>query len=427
MEPKRTGESGDERLARGVASAINARTDRYLKSRPAPLSYGPVALRFEKQKDRRRIGNIALATVGCAAVAGVLGFWVRSKGETHSQETLTYLVDGAPAALGGLVASSAANEPVVSFSDGTRIRLAARARSRVVNVGRRGARVALDEGKADVEVAHLPGAEWFFEAGPFLVTVHGTAFSLEWNAKDARFGLKMRSGVVSVSGPVAGGEVVLRAGQSLSLSLNQPGGSSANGPAGPDVELAPPVAPAIAPATPSAIAPASASAGRLARPADRLSGPADWSARLADGQAAGIVAEARRRGLSKVLELSSSEDLAALADAARFERQTGLARRALLSQRRRFPGSPRAVEASFLLGRLDDSADEGSAPALGWYDRYLNEAPGGAYVSEALGRKMMVLERSGNRPAATRIARDYLQRFPGGTYSRAAQALVRQP
>ncbi|MES1206879.1 MAG: hypothetical protein ABUS79_13160, partial [Pseudomonadota bacterium] len=152
-----------------------------------------------------------------------------------------------------------------------------------------------------------------------------------------------------------------------------------------------------------------------------------WNARLAEGRAAEIVAEARRRGLSKVLALGTSEDLAALADAARFERDPGLARLALLSQRRRFPGSPRAAEASFLLGRLDDAADDRSTRALGWYDQYLNEAPGGVYVSEALGRKMMVLERSGSHTAATRIAREYLQRFPGGTYSRAARALVHEP
>jgi hypothetical protein len=163
------------------------------------------------------------------------------------------------------------------------------------------------------------------------------------------------------------------------------------------------------------------------RPLDARRAGADWGTRLAEGQAAGIVAEARRRGLSKVLEISTSEDLAALADAARFERDEGLARRALLSQRRRFPGSGRAAEASFLLGRLDDAGGEGSAHALGWYDRYLKEAPGGAYVSEALGRKMTVLERSGRQAEATRIARDYLQRFPGGTYARAAQALVHEP
>lgn len=401
-----------------MARAINERTVRSLRNRPPSLSYGPVGVRLGRAIHRRRGGGVALATLGCAAMAG-LGLWVRSKAHDPSQEALTYTVDGARGVAGSLVAASpSTTAPVVAFSDGTRVRLEPQARTRVVTVGRRGARIRLDEGQADVEVAHRPGAEWFFEAGPFLITVHGTAFTFEWNAQSAHLGVQMRSGVVSVSGPVSGGEVVLRAGQSLSLNLNGQGAPSASNVAGPDPEPAPTLAPVPAVAN--------APSGTTPAPDNRRPGPS-WNARLAEGHAAEIVADARRRGIAKVLELGTSEDLAALADAARFERDPGLARRALLSQRRRFAGSGRAAEASFLLGRLDDAPDDSSVRALGWYDEYLKEAPDGTYVSEALGRKMMVLERSGNHPAATRIARQYLQRFPGGTYSRAARALVHEP
>jgi hypothetical protein len=150
-------------------------------------------------------------------------------------------------------------------------------------------------------------------------------------------------------------------------------------------------------------------------------------AKLAAGKTAAVVADAERRGLAKVLDSSNSEDLAALADASRFEKNDPLARRALLAQRRRFPRSLRAREASFLLGRLDDAADDGAESALGWYDQYLDEAPGGAYVSEALGRKMMDLERTHRRAEAVAVAADYLRRFPSGIYFHAAQALVRAP
>jgi TolA-binding protein len=150
-----------------------------------------------------------------------------------------------------------------------------------------------------------------------------------------------------------------------------------------------------------------------------------WAAKLAAGKAAAVVADAERRGLAKVLDGSSSEDLAALADASRFEKNDGLARRALLAQRRRFPRSVRAREASFLLGRLDDASSDGTESALGWYDQYLDEAPGGAYVSEALGRKMMDLERMHRHAEATAVAADYLRRFPSGIYFHAAEALVR--
>ncbi|MES1208761.1 MAG: hypothetical protein ABUS79_22725, partial [Pseudomonadota bacterium] len=151
----------------------------------------------------------------------------------------------------------------------------------------------------------------------------------------------------------------------------------------------------------------------------------DWATRLANGDAAGIVGEARRRGVGWVLESSSSADLAILADAARFQRDGELARQALLAQRRRFAGSPRAAEASFLLGRLEDETDSGRARALDWYDRYLKEAPHGTYVSEALGRQMLVLEETGQHGAAAVIAGDYLRRFSGGTYAHAARAILR--
>ncbi|MES1209977.1 MAG: hypothetical protein ABUS79_28915, partial [Pseudomonadota bacterium] len=292
--------------------------------------------------------------VACAAAAAAL-LWVRRPASGPADQTLTYTVNGQPPAQGGYV--------------GTRVRWARHTRGRVVELARRGARVALEDGVADVEVVHRPGAQWVFEAGPFVIAVHGTAFSLGWSARDTRLDLKMRSGVVTVTGPVAGGEIELRAGQSLALTVGREGPSrtdlSAEGPG-----LSPP--------------PAAESA--RARPARREVKP-DWATRLANGEAAGIVGEARRRGVARVLESSSSAELAALADAARFERDGELARQALLAQRRRFAGSERATEASFLLGRLEDETDSGRARALDWYDRYLKEAPRGTYVSEALGRQ----------------------------------------
>jgi TolA-binding protein len=97
----------------------------------------------------------------------------------------------------------------------------------------------------------------------------------------------------------------------------------------------------------------------------------------------------------------------------------------LTAHRRRFPSSERAGDAAFLLGRLHDADPDGPETALAWYDRYLAEAPDGAHVSDALGRKMTLLQRSNRRAEALAVAHDYLQRFPRGTYAHAAHALVR--
>jgi TolA-binding protein len=152
----------------------------------------------------------------------------------------------------------------------------------------------------------------------------------------------------------------------------------------------------------------------------------NWSAELAAGHFAVILQQAEQRGLETSLGEASSEDLAALADAARYSRREDVARRALGAQRKRFPGSPRANDAAFLLGRLEEAAQHAEL-ALGWYERCLGESPHGTYTSEALGRKMTVVQRLHGAAKARPIAEEYLQRFGNGTYAAAARALVRAP
>jgi TolA-binding protein len=150
-----------------------------------------------------------------------------------------------------------------------------------------------------------------------------------------------------------------------------------------------------------------------------------WMAAVSGNKAADVVADAERRGLTVALERADSEDLWALANAARYAGRFPLARQALSAHRKRFPSSDRSREAAFLLGRLHEADPGGPVDALGWYDRYLAEAPGGADVADALGRKMTLLERWNRRSEALAVARDYLRRFPRGTYAHAARALVR--
>jgi TolA-binding protein len=104
-----------------------------------------------------------------------------------------------------------------------------------------------------------------------------------------------------------------------------------------------------------------------------------------------------------------------------------LARAALLAERRRFPGSPRALDATFLLGRVEESGERGTTRAIAWYDEYLSRAPTGAYAAEALGRKMTLTSESGGTEEARPIAEEYLRRFPKGSYAGSARALRRAP
>jgi hypothetical protein len=151
---------------------------------------------------------------------------------------------------------------------------------------------------------------------------------------------------------------------------------------------------------------------------------------LVRGQVEAVVEAAHRQGVARALATAELPDLVALGDAARYLRRDDLARRALLATRARFPRAPEARDAAFLLGRLEEGGAKdanGAAVALAWYDRYLAGGEAGDYAAEALGRKMVLLDRLEGRPRARAAAAAYLARFPHGSYASAARALLAGP
>ncbi|AUX29574.1 MULTISPECIES: FecR domain-containing protein [Sorangium] len=374
-------------------------------------------------------GAVALSIAVAAAGFVAFGRWQRRA----PSELLSYEVEGGVASQDGSLQADAASRPKLRFSDGTEVELAEGARAHLASVTGQGARVALDRGEVRAHVVHRSGTQWLFDAGPFVVTVTGTAFALAWAPEDERLDLRLENGAVTVSGPLSGEPIAMRAGQWLTVRLRtgevllrelgaQKGAEAAPSSAPPPsggAEL--PGASAELPgAPPEGEAPAAPRAEAAAAP------KRDWAGQLAAGQLDAIVDEAQRRGLDQTLAASSSAELSALADAARYTRRGDVARRALLAQRRRFPATQRAREAAFLLGRLAE-AQEGGAAALPWFETYLKEAPQGAYASEALGRKMEIVRRLHGDAQAEIVAREYLRRFPGGTYAQAARTLAREP
>jgi TolA-binding protein len=371
----------------------------------------------QTQRNRRRL------TVG-AAVASVLVVALAGSRfrEQAPAAVLNYRVDNQAPPSGGYLAPQTAAS-LLAFSDGSKVQMAAQARGRVVEVSNRGARFALDAGQATAEIVHRPRAQWIFEAGPFRVTVHGTSFTIAWSPVDAVFEVRLASGAISVASPVSGAEIQMSAGQTLRVSLRDQSSTlgtlgTMNG--GREVP---------SPAKDNKNAPAS---GSLEPPRTAPRGPAEpprwshrgWMSALSQNRTRDILAEAERRGPTSVIERADSEDLWALANAARYAGRHALAGQALNAHRRRFPSTDRSREAAFLLGRLHDG-DPDPAEALRWYDRYLVEAHDDMGVADALGRKMTLLERSNRRAEALAVAREYLGRSPRGTYANAARALVR--
>ena len=318
------------------------------------------------------------------------------------------------------------------FSEGTRFELLPGARGRLRSVDPDGARFALEHGTASLRVTPNRERRWLVEAGPFLVTVKGTVFTLSWDPGSERFDLVLQQGRVVVSGPE--GDIALRAGQHLMVSLPKAetlitAEPSALAP-GAGAEVTPPdVTVSLGPPAPSgtAVARRAASGPPASPPAAKVGGGRRWAAELARGFWDGILADVDRDGVDATLENASSDDLLALADAARYRRRTDLARAALVAQRRRFPRSPRALDAIFFLGRVEELRGQNAPQAIAWYDQYLAQAPTGAYAAEALGRKMILTDEHQGRAAARPIADEYLRRFPGGSYAGSARALQRAP
>jgi TolA-binding protein len=148
--------------------------------------------------------------------------------------------------------------------------------------------------------------------------------------------------------------------------------------------------------------------------------------RVAAGDYAGVLADAQAAGLEATLAQRPLADLAALSDAARYAGRTDVARRALFAQRDRFPGSPDAKAAAFLLGRLNQDAGDSNA-AITWFKLYLSEAPGGTFASEALGRELVAVRKVSGIQQAKPLAREYLERFPNGAHASAAREITMAP
>jgi TolA-binding protein len=381
--------------------------------------------RERPREPRHGVPVFSAVSVALAALILLLGgyFLVTRHGVPVA---LSYAIEGGHVERSGLIEAEPASEPLLRFSDGSEVHFAIGAKASLRHVDGRGARVALASGNAHVDVAHRPGAEWLFDAGPFQITVTGTAFTFGWTADDEQLDVRMERGSVRVSGPLTDGELALRSGQHLIVRVRrretiirelESDGSPEPAPAAGVAASQPAPSASIAPEAPAA------TESGLARPRRAAAGNGEWGARLARGDFEGIVQQAERRGVESCLAESSLADLAALADAARYGRHDDLARRALFAERRRFPVSGPSRDAAFLLGRLEETGS-GPAAAIGWYDRYAMESPNGTYASESLGRKMILVQELRGDDEARGIAREYLSRFPAGTYATRARALA---
>jgi len=392
-----------------------------------------------KAARRAKVVRWSLAGV-CATICTLLVVQIAAVWRERVPEptALAYRVEGGSVLAGGYLRDSGNAGIRLFFNEGTKVEFKPGARGRLRSVDKEGTRVVLDQGSASFDVARSKERRWLVEAGPFSVAVKGTFFTVSWDPQSESFELRLQHGSVVVSGPMPGGDIELRAGQRLLVDLpKQQTLITEEQAAAPATSFAPPSsantgsvssapAPVDAP-TPAKDAPGTSPSSTVATASSssKLERKSSWADHLANGRWDRILEEVEQKGLDATLESAPSEDLFALADAARYRRRTDMARAALLAQRRRFPGSSRSVDAAFLLGRVEEARDR--ARAISWYDAYLERAATGTYSAEAWGRKMVLTNELKGRLSARPIAEEYLRRFPNGSYARAARALTSDP
>jgi TolA-binding protein len=422
------------RLAEADAELIR----RHLGREVTPGQHAQMRARLLEATTEPRPGRSkvrgALAFSFAAALACVV--WLVVGLRPVTPVTFTVGASELPGSVGRYYAAVAPGNLDFAFSDGSRISVEPGGGARVAEARPIGATVVLERGVAWVQVEPRRTARWLLVAGPYTVEVTGTAFRMSWDPSASRLGVEMEHGSVILTGPgmeqgvrLSGTESFVsessirlepssaRAGSvGTSASAAEADAATAAPTAGP-MEPAPAAAPAVKPnGTPPA--PAVSSAPPPAPPAAPT-----WRQLVARGDYQAVLAEADAKGLDVVLQSGSAAELEALSDAARYAGRIAAAERVLRTMRERFPGTASAREAAFLLGRLADESGNASA-ALGWYERYLQEAPADSLTAEALGRKMQVLQRTGQTEQARSIAERYLERFPEGAYASYATKLL---
>jgi hypothetical protein len=427
--------------SRALAAFTEVTRDGVERRTAADLDHGLKALfaRIAAGRAHRR-GLVRWSLLGvtvalCTLVGLQVASFSRKRLPAPPPPALVYQIEGGSVLEGGYLRESGHAGIKLFFNEGSKLVLMPGTRGRLRTVDKEGARVGIEQGTASFQVTQGSNRRWLVEVGPFLVTVKGTVFTVSWDPSSERFELRLRHGRVVVSGPVSGGEIALRAGQRLVVNLARLETLIT------EEELAEAISESVgAPASnamtlpalrPSVVRDKPAGPSTSAAPAPstvaKIDGERRWADELVSGQWDRILEEVERAGIEATLNKASSEDLFALANAARYRRRTDLARATLLAERRRFPGSPRALDAIFLLGRVEESGERGMARAIAWYDEYLARAPTGAYAAEALGRKMTLTNELGGPAEARPIAEDYLRRFPRGSYAGSARALRRVP
>lgn len=420
-------ESRDPRL-RALGSALGSA----LEHPPEPSQVArsrALFLATRTPPPRRLRGALALAA---AVFLGVLGWRL-----AHREGALQASFEG-QTLLPGRWASAEHRPTTLRFSEGTALTLAPGAQVRLAAVSDRGASVLLERGTLEVSVRRRPHGRWTVAAGPYTVEVTGTAFGLRWTPEARALDLSMHHGRVLVRGPRCGDGVSLQGHEELHARLGDgtlllgalpsppvpsPGPSSPTS--------APPGAPE-APSEPSPPTPRPTRTHTPPRPAPvgaavpgeaPRSPPSGWRERALEGRWREAMDALDDGAFHGAVASADPGELWLLADAARLAGAPWRAREALLALRARAPEGDRP-RAAYVLGVLHLEPLGAPSVAARWFGVYLQEAPDGALVEEAHGRRVQALRAAGDAAGSREAAEGYLARWPRGSFAEYARGVM---
>ncbi len=386
---------------------------------------GLLALSRSRRAEAPRKGWIAVAALAAVLVIGIVT-WRAWPGS----QPLAYTVGDA-----------------IRFEDGSRLEVAPGATVHVTAASYRQVDVALDEGSVRSSIHGNGVTRWILHAGVFQVVVVGTVFTVEWDQGQELLDVWVEEGIVRVGAEdlaafkeqeVVAGRHLQANGRSGAVLLEpwraatepddpvgiDPLSSGGAAPVTPEDALAilePAQLPAAPEALPEGLLPASAPPGHSAR---QDLAPAEWVHLYESQRCKEAIDEAERAGFDALLQGSIQGELWQLADAARCAGRSDLAARTLRSYRDRFDATDEARIAAYLLGRTALEQQDDPAAAVAWFQTYLDEAPEGPLAEEALGRLMLASGEAGLHDRAEESARQYLDRFPTGSFASLARSIV---
>jgi ferric-dicitrate binding protein FerR (iron transport regulator) len=384
-------ESGVHRLAallrKEATEIVDTDRDRLAWQRLLLATHEDDELRMGSRKVGR-LWMLVPAAAGVLLLAAAM-FHVFSK-----QPRLQFTVDGHEPTDSYLM-SEVGRPRRVDFSDGSSLVLHAATHLRVTTTYSDGATLSLERGELDLSIRHRAKTRWQLDIGPYVVQVTGTHFSASWDPDAGDVGVDLLDGAVTVRGPGIVAPIILQVGQRFRANKAGSYTVETTGPA-----MALPEPPTEAP-IPQATSPSpktrrSASAAQAGAAPSRPEKPScDFIALVSSGQFDATLAHARTMGIETAFAECPARSLFALADAARYQGQFELSRRALMAIRKRSPDD--SGKAAFFLGRLEEARGNFET-ALGWYTQAMQGKTERQYFEEAKAGRERIGKRTADAP-----------------------------